>query len=156
MSAFSVSFCVKGLLLIPQSKVKVMMVVITTPFKSENEFLKDLNRCWLLNKAMDPSGGYGKEYYSHHQGWVFFSVYWMVFFPLVLTSSLFPCLLLACPVGSCCEYLIKQKAARSQKIETSLSFSCCLPSWAAVSSLVEWKSFLSSLCTGCTSGIEEA
>lgn len=31
------------LLLIPQSKVKVMMVAITTPCKSENEFLRALN-----------------------------------------------------------------------------------------------------------------
>lgn len=27
--------------MVPQSKVKVMMVVITTAFKSKNEFLKD-------------------------------------------------------------------------------------------------------------------
>lgn len=38
------------------SRVKsVMMVVITTPFKAENEFLMDLCKCWLLSKAMDPS-----------------------------------------------------------------------------------------------------
>lgn len=54
-----------------------MMVVITTPFKSQDEFLKDLNRFWLLNKALDPSGSYGEEYYidSYHWGSVFFSVY---------------------------------------------------------------------------------
>ena len=54
-----------------------MMVVITTPFKSQNEFLKDLNRFWLLNKALDPNGRYGEEYYigSYHWGLVFFSVY---------------------------------------------------------------------------------
>lgn len=52
-----------------------MMVFRTTPFKTENEFLEDLNRCRLLNKAMDPNGRYGKEYYSYHRGSVFLSVY---------------------------------------------------------------------------------
>lgn len=69
MSAFSASFCMKGklasseFLLVPQSTVKVMMVVITTPFKSQDEFLKDLNRFWLLNKALDPNGSYGGVLY---------------------------------------------------------------------------------------------
>ena len=42
--------------MICHSKVKVMMVVVTTPFKSGNEFLKDFSRVWLLNKAIDPNG----------------------------------------------------------------------------------------------------
>lgn len=64
-------------LLVPQCTVKVMMVVTTTPFKSESEFLKDLRRFWLLNKAMDPSGRFSEEYYinSFHWGLIFFSVY---------------------------------------------------------------------------------
>lgn len=71
-----------------------MMVVITTPFKSENEFLKDLNRFWLLNKAVDPNGRYGEEYYSYHGGSVFFGIYEMVRFPLALGSHIFLCLVL--------------------------------------------------------------
>ena len=64
-------------LLVPQCTVKVMMVVTTTHFKSESEFLKDLHRFWLLNKTMDPSGKFSEEYYinSFHWGLVFFSVY---------------------------------------------------------------------------------
>lgn len=79
VTAFSASLFMKGklshqksfcLLSVPQSKVKVMMVVITTPFKSGNEFLKDLNKFWLLNKSVDPSGRYSEEYYCYW-GWVF-------------------------------------------------------------------------------------
>lgn len=61
VSAFIASFCMKRKLFHQMScclysRVKsVMMVVITTPFKAENEFLMDLCKCWLLSKAMDPS-----------------------------------------------------------------------------------------------------
>lgn len=82
-----------------------MMVVITTPSKSENEFLKDLNRYWLLNKALDPCGSYGKEDYGYHHVIIIVSIY----FTLVLASSVFPCLLLAFPAGSCLEHNPKAK-----------------------------------------------
>lgn len=62
MSAFSASFCIKGKLASSEffvgihSKVKVMMIVITIPFKSKNEIFTDSNRFWFLNKATDLNG----------------------------------------------------------------------------------------------------
>lgn len=48
--------------MITHSKVKVMMIVITILFKSENAFLKDSNRFWLLNKTIDLNGRSSEEY----------------------------------------------------------------------------------------------
>lgn len=132
------------------------MVVITTPFKSENEFLKDLNRCWLLHRAMDPNGRDGEEYYSYHWGSLFCSVYSVVHSTLALASYMSPCSCLLPQYGAALNIITRQKAARIQKTETPLSLLCSLPSWAPLSFLVQGKSFLPRVRTGCCSGVEDA
>lgn len=73
------------------SEVKVMMVVITTTFKSDNEFLKDSNRLWLLNKAIDPNGRSGEVIIGDQFSLVLMFTKW---FTLLLlwapTDSFFP------------------------------------------------------------------
>lgn len=103
----------KEFLLVCHSKVKVMMVVITTTLKSDNEFLKGSNRLWLLNKAIDPNGRSGEVIIGDQ-------------FSLVFTKW-FTLLLLWAPIDSFSQeeavlsIIIKQKAAKTIEERDPLS-----------------------------------